>query len=105
MLILIRFIPESGLTFYFKVNHIPIFMKGSNEIPIDILPEKGQNKTLIQKLLQTAHDSHMNMIRVWGGGVYESDYFYEVADELGILIWQDFMFACSLYPSTEEFLR
>lgn len=80
-------------------------MKGSNEIPIDILPERGQDKATIKKLLTTARDSHMNMLRVWGGGVYESDYFYDLADELGILIWQDFMFACSLYPTNEEYLK
>ena len=47
----------------------------------------------------------MNMLRVWGGGVYESDYFYELADELGILIWQDFMFACNLYPTDANYLK
>ncbi|KAJ8925684.1 hypothetical protein NQ315_009531 [Exocentrus adspersus] len=96
---------DSGLTFYFKINGIPIFMKGSNEIPIDILPERGQDKETIKRLLTAARDSHMNMLRVWGGGVYESDYFYDLADEFGILIWQDFMFACNLYPTTEEYLN
>lgn len=96
---------DSGLTFYFKVNRIPIFMKGTNEIPIDILPERGQNKTKIKNLLKAAKDSHMNMIRVWGGGVYESDYFYDLADEYGILIWQDFMFACAMYPVTDSYLQ
>ncbi|CAG9813016.1 unnamed protein product [Phaedon cochleariae] len=95
----------SGLSFYFKINGIPIFMKGSNEIPIDILPERGQNKTTIKKLLKTVQNSHMNMLRVWGGGVYESDYFYDLADELGILIWQDFMFACSMYQADDIFLN
>lgn len=80
-------------------------MKGSNEIPIDVLPERGQNKETIKRLLTVARDSHMNMLRVWGGGVYESDYFYDLADEFGILIWQDFMFACSLYPTNEEYLK
>ncbi|VEN43827.1 unnamed protein product [Callosobruchus maculatus] len=94
-----------GYSFYFRVNGIPIFMKGSNEIPIDVLPERGQDKKKIRRLLQTAKDSHMNMLRVWGGGVYESDYFYDLADEMGILIWQDFMFACALYPSSEDFLE
>ncbi|XP_074036619.1 beta-mannosidase [Leptinotarsa decemlineata] len=94
---------DSGLTFYFKINGEPIFMKGSNEIPVDILPERGQNKTTIKKLLMAAHDSHMNMLRVWGGGVYESDYFYDLADELGIVIWQDFMFACAMYQSDENY--
>ncbi|CAG9764679.1 unnamed protein product [Ceutorhynchus assimilis] len=95
----------TGATFYFKVNGEPIFAKGSNEIPINVLPELGQDKETIDFLLRSAKDVNMNMLRVWGGGVYESDYFYEVADKLGIMIWQDFMFACSLYPATEEFLN
>ncbi|XP_060536178.1 beta-mannosidase [Cylas formicarius] len=96
---------NSGLTFYFKVNDVPIFMKGSNEIPINILPELGQDKDTIKRVLTSAQEVHMNMLRVWGGGVYESDYFYDLADELGILIWQDFMFACALYPSTDVYLE
>lgn len=80
-------------------------MKGSNQIPINILPEKGQDKTVIKKLLNSAKISNMNMLRVWGGGVYESEYFYELANELGILIWQDFMFACALYPVDKKYLR
>ncbi|CAH1988660.1 unnamed protein product [Acanthoscelides obtectus] len=95
----------NGYSFYFKVNDVPIFMKGSNEIPVDILPERGQDKKKIRTLLETARDTHMNMLRVWGGGVYESDYFYDLADEMGILIWQDFMFACALYPSNNDFLE
>ncbi|CAG9764678.1 unnamed protein product [Ceutorhynchus assimilis] len=95
----------TGATFYFKVNGQVIFAKGSNEIPINILPELGQDRDTIDYLLQSAKDVNMNMLRVWGGGVYESDYFYEVADRLGIMIWQDFMFACSLYPATEKFLN
>ncbi|CAH1988656.1 unnamed protein product [Acanthoscelides obtectus] len=94
-----------GLSYYFKVNNVPIFMKGSNQIPIHILPELGQDKQRVRRLFQAAKDSHMNMLRVWGGGVYESEYFYEVADEMGILIWQDFMFACAMYPTNEEFLE
>lgn len=93
-----------GLSFYFKINGEPIFMKGANEIPLHILPEKVQNKN-IRKLLRTVKDANMNMLRVWGGGIYESDYFYETTDEMGILIWQDFMFACALYPTTDNFLR
>ncbi|XP_063918755.1 beta-mannosidase-like isoform X1 [Zophobas morio] len=95
----------SGLSFYFKVNDVPIFAKGANEIPIDILPEKGQNPETIAKILESAHAANMNMLRVWGGGVYESDYFYQKTDELGILVWQDFMFACAMYPTYPEFLN
>lgn len=96
---------DEGNSFYFKVNDIPIFAKGSNLIPINILPERGQNETTIRYLLQSAKDVHMNMLRVWGGGVYESDTFYDVADELGIIIWQDFMFACAMYPTNDDFIR
>ncbi|CAG9853943.1 unnamed protein product [Phyllotreta striolata] len=94
----------SGLSFYFKVNGVPIFMKGSNEIPLSILPEKGHHRSLIETMLNTAQENHMNMLRVWGGGVYESDYFYDLADEKGILIWQDFMFACAMYPTGSDYL-
>lgn len=69
------------------------------------MPELGQNETTIRFLLQSAKDVHMNMLRVWGGGVYESGKYYEIADELGILIWQDFMFACSMYPTPNDFLK
>lgn len=69
------------------------------------MPELGQNETYIRYLLQSSKDVHMNMLRIWGGGVYESDVLYSIADELGIMIWQDFMFACSMYPATKVFLR
>ncbi|XP_026742954.1 beta-mannosidase-like [Trichoplusia ni] len=95
-----------GLTFYFKVNGYPLFMKGSNWIPSNILPELGESdKATIDNLLTAAYDVNMAMLRVWGGGVYESDYFYEKCDQLGILIWQDFMFACSMYPVDPPFLN
>ncbi|CAK1550482.1 unnamed protein product [Leptosia nina] len=94
-----------GLTFYFKVNGYPLFMKGSNWIPSNILPELGADKEIVDHLLMSARDTHMAMLRVWGGGVYESDYFYQKCDELGILIWQDFLFACAMYPTDAEFLE
>ncbi|XP_034941418.1 beta-mannosidase [Chelonus insularis] len=96
---------EKGLSFYFRINGVPIFAKGSNLIPISIYPSKSLNKTYILHLLESTKEANMNMLRVWGGGVYESDYFYEMADKLGIMIWQDFMFACSMYPTTPEFLE
>lgn len=70
-----------------------------------MLPERGQNPATIRKILKSAKEAHMNMIRVWGGGVYESDLFYDTADEFGIIIWQDFMFACAMYPSRPDYLR
>lgn len=99
---------HQGLTFYFKINRIPIFMKGSNWIPSNILPEitgTEEGKQTIVRLMTAAKVANMNMLRVWGGGVYETDFFYTLADEMGILIWQDFMFACSYYPSSDEFLK
>lgn len=95
----------NGLTFYIKVNNVPIFSKGSNWIPSHVLPEKSAEPDVIYDLLSSAKVAHMNMLRVWGGGLYESDLFYQLADEMGILIWQDFMFACSLYPTNNEFLQ
>ncbi|XP_065207395.1 beta-mannosidase [Planococcus citri] len=94
-----------GRSFYFVVNDIPIFAKGSNYIPANALPEKSANKDVIRELLLSAKITHMNMLRVWGGGIYESDYFYQVCDEYGIMIWQDMMFACGMYPVDGDFLH
>jgi beta-mannosidase len=94
---------ETGSRFAFRVNGIEIFCKGANWIPADALPSRATPE-LTRKLLQAAKDVHMNMIRVWGGGYYEQDVFYQLCDEMGLLVWQDFMFACSLYPSTPDFI-
>lgn len=95
---------EAGSTFKFRVNGRDVFAKGANWIPADALPSRiTDDKT--RDLLQSAVDAHMNMIRVWGGGRYEPDSFYEACDELGLMVWQDFMFACSLYPSDDAFLE
>ncbi|KAI4469189.1 beta-mannosidase [Holotrichia oblita] len=95
---------QAGNSFYFLINNVPIFAKGTNSIPTHILPEKGQDLKTIEFLLRSAKLVNMNMIRVWGGGVYESDIFYDLADEYGLMIWQDFMFACGMYPTSEDFL-
>merc|ERR1719433_2613435 len=89
-----------GRTFKFRVNGVDIFAKGSNWIPAHILPEQVTSE-YIYDLLYSAKEAHMNMIRVWGGGIYEQDTFYTIADELGIMIWQDFMFACSMYQAND----
>jgi beta-mannosidase len=94
---------EAGSRFAFKVNGREIFCRGANWIPADALPSQATPE-LMRKLLHAAADANMNMIRIWGGGTYEPDRFYEACDELGLLVWQDFMFACNLYPSTPEFL-
>jgi len=92
-----------GSAFTIKVNGCPITAKGANWIPMDALPSR-ESSARYRQLLESAVDANMNMIRVWGGGQYESDTFYQLCDELGLLVWQDMMFACSLYPSTDEFL-
>ncbi|XP_068087653.1 beta-mannosidase [Hyperolius riggenbachi] len=92
-----------GLSFYVKINGVPIFLKGSNWIPADSFQDRV-GFTKFRNLLQSAVDANMNTLRVWGGGVYESDDFYDLCDELGIMVWHDFMFACSLYPTDEWFL-
>lgn len=96
--------PDSvGESFYFKVNGKAFFVKGANYIPEDnFLNRASRSKT--RNLLADAAAVHMNMIRVWGGGVYPEDYFYELADSLGLLVWQDFMFACTMYPFDDDFL-
>lgn len=96
---------EGGNTFYFKVNGIPVFIKGSNWIPSDILPENMFDYEKLKYLMSAVQDANMNTLRVWGGGVYESDEFYKLADEYGILVWQDMMFACAMYPVFPEFLE
>ncbi|KAK4290007.1 hypothetical protein Pmani_037073 [Petrolisthes manimaculis] len=85
------------------VNNVTLFMKGSNWIPAHILPE-SVTPEYTRALLNAAAQTHQNCIRVWGGGIYETDVFYQIADELGILIWEDMMFACSMYPVNEDFL-
>jgi len=93
-----------GKSFEFVVNGVPVFAKGANWIPADSFPTRVTPERYRQ-LLTAARDANMNMLRVWGGGVYESDEFYDLCDELGLLVWQDFMFACSMYPGDREFLE
>ncbi|WP_234974689.1 beta-mannosidase [Tenacibaculum agarivorans] len=93
-----------GSSFYFKVNGYPTFMKGANYIPQDIfLPRVKQSN--YEHILNSAKEANMNMIRVWGGGVYESKEFYDLCDEKGLLVWQDFMFACAMYPGDKDYLE
>ncbi|MDQ6788260.1 MAG: ABC transporter permease, partial [Acidobacteriota bacterium] len=94
---------EYGKSFEFVVNGIPVFGRGANWIPADIFPTRI-TKEKYKNLLASLRDANMNMLRVWGGGIYENDYFYDLADEMGILVWQDFMFACSMYPGDAAFL-
>lgn len=92
-----------GKSFYFKVNGNPLYIKGTNWIPGDSFSPR-MTKGKYQKLIRDAKEANMNMIRIWGGGIYEDDEFYKACDENGILVWQDFMFAGSFYPGDETFL-
>ncbi len=93
-----------GESFYFEVNGKPMFAKGANFIPDDaLLPNVTPER--YHRLFKDVKEANMNMLRVWGGGVYEDDAFYKEADEHGILIWQDFIFACTTYPSDPAFLK
>ncbi len=93
---------EKGNGFYFLVNGVKIFMKGANYIPQDnFLPRVTKDR--YEHVINTAVLSNMNMLRVWGGGIYENDLFYDLCDENGILIYQDFMFACAMVPPMEDF--
>ncbi len=91
-----------GTSFQFLVNGRPIFAKGANWIPAHSFVNAGE--ALIPDLLDSAVDAHMNMIRIWGGGIYEMESFYEGCLERGLLVWQDFMFACELYPADRDFV-
>ncbi|XP_041669117.1 beta-mannosidase-like [Cheilinus undulatus] len=93
-----------GLSFYFRINGKPIFLKGSNWIPAHSFQDRV-TPAVLRNLLQSAVDANMNALRVWGGGVYEQDLFYSICDELGIMVWQDFMFACAMYPTDDDFIR
>ncbi len=94
---------DSGKSFTFFINGVPVFAKGANWIPADSFPTRI-TRTKYRLLVGSARDANMNMLRVWGGGIYESDDFYEACDEMGILLWQEFMFAGSMYPATPQFL-
>jgi beta-mannosidase len=93
-----------GTSMKFRVNGRDIFAKGANWIPGDALPSRI-TPAAVRPQLESAVASNMNMLRVWGGGNYEKEWFYDACDELGLLIWQDFMFSCMHYPSDRAFLK
>ncbi len=93
-----------GESFYFKLNGVPIFAKGSNMIPLHFFEERVKKED-ISRTIDAAIGANMNMLRVWGGGIYQPNAFYETCDEKGLLIWQDFMYACAMYPGDESFLE
>ncbi|PKP33781.1 MAG: beta-mannosidase [Bacteroidetes bacterium HGW-Bacteroidetes-17] len=95
---------EVGKSFYFELNGFPVFMKGANYIPQDNFLTRVDSLKY-KSIIESARLANMNMLRIWGGGVYESDLFYKLCDENGILIWQDFMFAGSMYPGDDHFIE
>lgn len=95
---------QAGKSFYFKLNGKPVFMKGANVVPPDSFLPRVSDATYFS-LVENAKKVNMNMLRFWGGGVYFDDAFYEACDANGILVWQDFMFACSMYPGDEKFVQ
>ena len=93
-----------GKSFYFKINGLPLFIKGSNYVPADALVTRVTNKQTTN-LINSAKDANLNLLRVWGGAIYENDLFYDLCAENGLLVWQDFMYACSMYPGDAAFLE
>ena len=93
-----------GKSFYFQLNGHPVFMKGANYIPQDVFLSRVSDNDY-EKLIKAAVDANFNMLRVWGGGIYEKEIFYDLCDMYGILVWQDFMFACAMYPGNKDFLK
>ncbi len=93
-----------GISFYVELNGVPVFMKGANYVPQD----NFQNRVTAARyehMIKSAADAHMNILRVWGGGIYEDNEFYNLCDQYGILVWQEFAFACAMYPSDSLFLN
>ena len=89
--------------FCFRVNYRRIFILGTNWVPLDSFPSQGEAK--VEKALALVEDIGCNMLRVWGGGYYESDHFFDLCDEKGFLVWQDFMMGCAMYPQDTDFRR
>jgi beta-mannosidase len=97
--------PEKGTYYIIEINGRKVFAKGANFVPGDII-FASLDRERYEILIDRALEANFNMLRVWGGGLYESDDFYELCDEKGILVWQEFIFACSRYPATDsEFLK
>lgn len=91
-------------SFYVRINNVPIYILGANFIPIDSFTPRISDADR-RYIFETAMASNMNMLRVWGGGIYQHDHFYDLADEYGIMIWQEVMLACALYPRDAAFLK
>ena len=95
---------STGKSFYFKLNGKNVFVKGANYVPQDQFLTRVDSNDY-ERLIESVIFANMNMLRVWGGGIYESDYFYNLCDKNGILLWQDFMFAGTMYPGDSVFIQ
>lgn len=95
---------QYGESFYLKINDIPVFMKGANYIPQHSFVTEVTDEDY-HHIISNALKSNFNMLRIWGGGIYEKDLFYELCDQYGILVWQDFMFACAMYPGDDAYVE
>jgi beta-mannosidase len=93
-----------GTSYYFKINGERVFSKGANYIPQDVFPARVKDEDIVE-MVETMAESNFNMVRVWGGGYYPDEIFYEKCDELGLMVWQDLMFACAMYPGWFEFIE
>ena len=93
-----------GTSYYFKINGRPIFCKGANYIPQDVFPARVTDES-IRTMVQQMKESNFNIVRVWGGGYYPDEVFYQECDRQGIMVWQDLMFACAMYPGDSSFLK
>ena len=100
---LVRKKDQWGESFGFELNGVPVFAKGANIIPNDVFLPRA-NREVYEKMVSDAANANMNMLRIWGGGIYEDDVFFELCDKYGIMVWHDFMFACAMYPGNKEFL-
>ena len=94
---------SAGTSFFFKINNVPVFAKGANYVPQSIITTQVTESDY-RRIISDAASVGMNMLRVWGGGIYERDVFYALCDEAGLMVWQDFMFACAMYPPDENFI-
>ena len=92
-----------GTSYQFNINEVPIFCKGANYIPQSVFPSTVKDSDIVE-LIDQMVEANFNMVRVWGGGYYPDDVFYQTCDEKGIMVWQDFMFACAMYPGDSAFL-
>ena len=101
---LVEELDSIGCAMYFKMNGKKVYIKGANYVPEEMI-ETWMSKDKTLKLLAECVPAHFNMLRVWGGGIYPPDYFYDICDSLGIMVWQDFMFAGTTYPYSDEFLN